>query len=133
MATETHSEENSITNDPVVLTSVVIGGVLTLVAALGPLLAGPEGELIVFGRNYLHDLVHLTTGIGGLAAGIYAGGKFARPYTLTFGVVYLLVTVLGVVAFGLLSDLIALNVADNGLHLVLAIALLGIGLAFGSK
>jgi hypothetical protein len=133
MAPETHSEGNGITNDPVVLTSVVVGGVLALVAILGPILGGSDGELIIFGRNCRHDLVHLTTGIGGLAAGIYAGGKFARPYTYTLGAVHFLVTVLGVVAFGILSDLIALNVADNVLHLLLAVALLGVGLAFGGE
>ena len=47
--------------------------------------------------------------------------------------VYGLVTVAGVVAFGLLADLIALNVADNALHMLLAFTLLGVGLAFGGE
>lgn len=107
--------------------ALVFGAVFTLVGILGPILGGANGELIVFGRNYLHDVVHLASGLVGLSAGFYAGGEYAGEYLKGFGAVYLVVTIAGFAAPGLLGDLIALNMADNVLHLVLAIALLGAG------
>lgn len=76
------------------------------------------------------DAVHLLTGLLGMVAGYYAGGKFARQYAIGRGAVYLLVAVAGVVLFDLLRRLIALNVADNFLHMLLAVVLLGVGLVF---
>lgn len=128
MATDT--SRAGLASNPPVLTAVVIGGVLTLVGVVAPLVAGAEGEFIVFGRNYLHDAIHVLTGVAGLAAGFYAGGKFARGYAVGLGAVYLLVAVLGVVLLDLLRELIALNTADNALHFLLAIVLLGVGLVF---
>lgn len=121
---------DALTENPPVLAAVVVGGVLALVGLVAPLVAGPSGEFIVFGRNYLHDAVHLLTGLLGLVAGFYAAGKFARQYALGLGVVYLLVAIGGVLLFDLLRRLIALNVADNVLHMMLAIVLLGVGLIF---
>lgn len=126
----TGSTLDRLASDPPVLTAVVVGGVLTLVAVLAPLTAGPEGVFVVFGRNYLHDAVHLTTGLAGLAAGYYAGGRFARQYAVGLGAVYLLVAVAGIAFLPLLRRLLAVNTADNALHLLLAVVLLGVGLVF---
>lgn len=112
-----------------VTVALLFGAVLTLVGALGPVLAGQSGELIIFGRNYLHDAIHLLSGLAGLGAGYYAGGRFAGDYNKTLGVVYALVTVLGFVLFETFQDLIALNTADNYLHLALAVAFLAVGFA----
>lgn len=120
-------------NRPAALAALVVGGVLTLIGVLAPLVAGQRGEFLGFGRNYLHDVIHLGSGLAGLAAGYVAGGKFAREYDLAVGGVYLLVTVLGLVAFGLLADLIALNAADNALHALLAIVLLAVGYFYGDR
>jgi len=110
--------------------AVGVGGVLALIGVVAPVVAGPEGELLVFGRNYLHDAVHLATGLAGLAAGYYAGGRYAEEYALGLGVVYLLVSVAGILFLPTLSDLLALNVADNALHVLLAVVLLGTGIVF---
>lgn len=107
--------------------ALVFGAVFTLVGILGPILGGANGELIIFGRNYLHDVVHLASGLVGLGAGFYAAGEYAGEYLKGFGAIYLVVTIAGFAAPGLLADLIGLNMADNILHLVLAIALLGAG------
>jgi glucose uptake protein GlcU len=50
-----------------------------------------------------------------------------------FGVVYLLVTALGFVAPALTASLLAINPADNFLHLVLGIVLAGVGFGVPSK
>jgi hypothetical protein len=86
-----------LAENPPVLTAVLVGGVLALVGVVAPLVAGPRGEFVVFGRNYLHDGVHLLTGLAGLVAGVYAGGRFAHQYAVGLGVVYLLVAVAGMV------------------------------------
>ncbi|MDQ3772920.1 MAG: DUF4383 domain-containing protein [Pseudomonadota bacterium] len=81
--------------DPQQLLAQVIGAVLTLVGVAGFLTGG---MLFIFGVNALHNVVHLLSGVLGLAAGFYAGGQWARYYNQGFGVVYLLVTALGFVA-----------------------------------
>lgn len=107
--------------------ALVFGAVFTLVGILGPVLGGADGNLIIFGRNYLHDAIHLASGLAGLGAGAYAGGKFAGEYLKGFGAIYLVVTVAGFALMGVFESLIGLNMADNVLHLVLAVALLGAG------
>jgi len=129
-ATET-TNAGGIGDSPQTIVAVLFGAVLALVGVLGPVLGGASGELIIFGRNYLHDAIHLLSGLAGLAAGYYAGGQYASEYNKALGVVYLLVTILGFVLFDLFADLIALNTADNFLHLALAVVFLGVGFALG--
>jgi hypothetical protein len=132
MAQATEAATTSGVGDsPQTIVAVLFGAVLALVGVLGPVLGGASGELIIFGRNYLHDGIHLLSGLAGLAAGYYAGGQYASEYNKALGVVYLLVTVLGFVLFDLFADLIALNTADNVLHLALAVVFLGVGFALG--
>lgn len=119
------------TNDIQMTVALLFGAVLALVGVLGPVLGGANSELIIFGRNYLHDAIHLLSGVAGLAAGYYAGGQYAGQYNKALGVVYALVTVLGFVLFDLFAGLIALNTADNFLHLALAVAFLAVGFALG--
>lgn len=133
MATATESQAEHASTGPQVGVAIFFGAVLALVGILGPVLAGANDNLIIFGRNYLHDAVHLGSGVAGLAAGYYAGGKFAKQYNVTLGVVYALVTVLGFVATGLLADLINLNAADNFLHLALALVFLAVGFGLGES
>lgn len=105
--------------------ALVFGIAFLLVGILGPLVAGARGDLVVFGRNYLHDAVHLGSGLVGIAAALYDGGEYAWEYLVGFGVVYLGVLVAGVFAPGAMNDLLAIDAADNGLHLVLTVGLLG--------
>ncbi len=119
-----------MTRDPQQLLAQVVGAVLTLVGAAGFLTGG---TLLIFGINTLHNLVHLLSGVLGLAAGFYAGGQWARHYNQGFGVVYLLVTVLGFAAPALAASLLAINPADNFLHLGLGIVLAGVGFGVSSK
>ena len=77
------------------------------------------GTLSIFGINALHNavhlvsVVHLVSGVLGLAAGFYAGGRWARYYNQRFGVIYLLVTALGFVAPALTASQLAINSANN--------------------
>lgn len=133
MATETQTRRTDGIDNVQMAVALLFGAVLALVGVLGPALAGPEGELIVFGRNYLHDAIHLLSGVAGIAAGYYAGGRYAAAYNKTLGAVYALVTVLGFAFFGLFAELIALNAADNVLHLALALVFLAVGFGFSAR
>jgi glucose uptake protein GlcU len=116
--------------DPQQPLAQVVGAVLTLVGVAGFFTGG---TLLIFGINALHNVVHLVSGVLGLAAGFYAGGQWARYYNQGFGVIYLLVAALGFVAPAQTASLLAINSADNLLHLALGIVLAGVGFGVLSK
>ena len=69
---------------------------------------------------------------GGAAALLYAGVKdiqLARTVNTAVGAVYLLVGILGLFLLSSPLNIIALNGADNVLHLASAVLLLGVGLS----
>lgn len=106
----------------------VLGAVLTLVGILGfvgPL--APNGNLLgIFAIDPLHNIIHVLSGVVGLAAAFAAGGRYARLYAGVFGAVYGLVTVVGFVQGTTVLGLINVNLADNVLHLLIAAASLGV-------
>ena len=117
--------------------AMALGGVLVLVGIVGFLVepsfgigdSAQRGTLIAFDINGWHNVVHLLSGIVGLAmAGTAAK---ARLFSIGYGVVYVLVTILGFVVGdgGLLLSIIPINTADNLLHLVIALTGIGVGLA----
>jgi hypothetical protein len=78
--------------------------------------------------NGWHNVVHIATGVVGLAvAGSYGG---ARGYALAVGMLYLVVAALGFAAGDgeEIFNLIPVNTEDNFLHLLIAIAGLAAGL-----
>lgn len=112
---------------------LLFGIVFVAVGALGfvaPL--APDNKLLgIFAVSFLHNAVHLLTGAGLLITALPNDGRNARMGLLVFGSVYGVVTILGTVAGGLVNSLgIAINTADNVLHVVLTAALLGVPLAF---
>lgn len=117
------------------LIATVFGAVYLLVGLLGFAVTSGIGffategaNLIIFEVNPLHNIIHLAIG----AALLYAGLKntaVARTVNATVGAVYLLVGVLGLFLLSSPLNIIALNGADNVLHLASAVLLLGIGLS----
>jgi hypothetical protein len=110
--------------------SMVLGVVLLLVGILGYALNSTGGLLLgIFAVNGPHNAIHVVTGIAGLAAGSMG---WARAFCQLFGVVYLLVAVLGFVATdssGMLLGMIHNNMADNLLHLAIGGAAAYVGFA----
>lgn len=102
----------------------IVGVVLTLVGIIGFF---TKGSLLVFGLNTLHNVVHLVTGLLALAAGFSLGGEWAGTYNKAFGSVYVIVGILGIAATDLMAGLLATNMADNILHLVLGFILFDVG------
>lgn len=117
-----------MTKDTQKVLTQVVGVVLTLVGLVGFF----TGEtLLVFGINPLHNIVHLLTGVLGLAAGFSQSATYPMQYNRWLGVIYLIVALLGFVAPGLMTSLLNVNAADNILHLALGVVLAGVG--FGAK
>ena len=122
-------------NSPNRLIAAVFGAVYLLVGLVGFAVTSgvsffsTEGaNLIIFEVNPLHNVIHLAIG----AALLYAGVKdiqLARTVNTAVGAVYLLVGILGLFLLSSPLNIIALNGADNVLHLASAVLLLGVGLS----
>ena len=116
--------------------AAIFGIVFILVAIIGFITPGGMSmqpsdpamaakALGIFPINLLHNVVHLLFGIWGLAASRSWGGS--KSFFIWVGVIYAILTVLAFVSpsgFGL----VPLAGPDIGLHCLLAIVMLAIGL-----
>lgn len=112
--------------------ALTFGIIFTLVGILGFIpgftTPGPDGNALLLGLfevNATHNIVHLLSGLAGLAAA--ANARYAKMYLIGLGAVYALVTLLGLFMDPVLG-LLPVNGADNLLHLLLTVGLLGAGL-----
>lgn len=117
------------------LIATIFGAVYLLVGILGFLVTAGIGffasqgaNLIVFAVNPLHNVIHLLIGAALLTAGLKSVPA-ARSVNTTVGGVYLLVGIVGLFLLDSPLNIIALNGADNVLHLASAVLLLGVGLS----
>lgn len=95
-------------------------GLLGFAVTGGVGLAEPDGALLLglFEVNPLHNIVHLAIGAA-FVIGARAGLQSSRMVNMSIGVVYLLVGVVGyIIPRDDAVNILALNVADNWLHLV---------------
>jgi len=113
------------------IVALVIGIVFTLIGLAGFLVAPSmaRGNLLGFDVDLVHNLVHLITGLLGLAAA-YTG--WARRYNQIFGIIYLILGLAGLVYPGLyfngrLLGLMHVNALDHVLHLVVGIIATAVG------
>ena len=84
----------------------------------------------IFDVSVLHNAVHLAFGVAGVVlARSFAG---ARGFLVGAGVIYLVLTLYGlVIEHDSAANFVPVNAADNWLHLVLAVAMLGLGVLLG--
>ncbi|GIG87396.1 membrane protein [Plantactinospora endophytica] len=98
-------------------------------------LAGHLSDARLFGLfevSVLHNLVHLVTGVIGLALARTATG--ARTFLVGGGAVYLVLFVYGItIEKESLANFLPVDDADNWLHLVLGIAMIGLGALTGRR
>jgi hypothetical protein len=121
---------------PAQIFCLVIGATLVLVGLLGFIAesafdtgtAGLDGEkLILFEVNGWHNVVHLASGLFLLA--LMGRHDTARLAALSFGAIYGVVTVIGLVDGRDVLGLFPVNPADNVLHILLTAAAFAAGLA----
>ena len=97
--------------------------------------AGHEGQaelLGIFEVSVLHNLVHLGFGLAGLAFAASADG--ARTFLIGGGVIYLILWIYGlVIDYTSDANFVPLNDADNWLHFVLGVGMLGLGIALSRE
>jgi formate-dependent nitrite reductase membrane component NrfD len=78
--------------------------------------------------SILHNIVHLLFGIAGLAMARTAAQ--ARTYLVFGGAIYLVLFVYGlIVGQESAANFVPVNTADDFLHLILGIGMIGLGLA----
>ncbi|MEN3269329.1 DUF4383 domain-containing protein [Pseudonocardia sp.] len=134
----------SRTRHPVQLAATVISVIFVLIGILGFIpgvttnyerlqFAGHEsGALLlgVFAVSVLHNIVHLAFGVVGLAMARTAAG--ARTYLVGGGVIYAVLWLYGLlINHNSSANFVPVNNADNWLHFVLAIAMIGLGVLLG--
>jgi len=121
-------------SSPARLYATVAGAVLTIAGIVGFFYSGSFGSpgtvddmLGIFAVNGWANVVHLATGLLGLAAAGYA----ARTYALAVGLFYLVVAIWGfIIGSGdSILSIVPVNAEDNILHLVLGLTGLGAGAA----
>ncbi|WP_461028578.1 DUF4383 domain-containing protein [Streptomyces sparsus] len=137
----TTSSSRTARRAPVQWAALLAGAVFLLVGVLGFVpgvttdydtleFAGHHSEaklLGLFQVSVLHNLVHLLFGVAGVA--MSRARKTARLFLVGGGAVYLVL-----LAYGLLVDMdseanfVPLNTADNWLHLVLGVGMIGLGI-----
>lgn len=114
--------------------TVLLGVVFIAAGILGFIPNPIVGSRGIFETDLGHNLVHLAAGAILLLAG-FQGEQMARLALQVFGAVYLAIGLLGFAIVdgatgqGSLLGLVHLNSADNWLHIVLGVVLLGIGYA----
>ena len=117
--------------------AAVFGAVYALVGIAGFFVSETFAEqtdnnlLGIFQVNHLHNIVHLLIGLALLGAS--KRHDTARSANLAIGATYVLLGVFGPLINGSALDIIALNGADNGLHLVSGLLLVGVALLADKK
>jgi len=113
----------------------IFGVVLLVVGVLGFIPGITTGSmndgmlLGLFHVNILHDVIHILSGVLALAAGM-SSAKASKMYFMVFGVIYALVAILGFINVDKdILGVVASNVWDTWLHVVIAVLALYFGFA----
>ena len=132
------------TRHPLQAAAAVVGAVFLLVGVLGFIpgittaydqmgFAGHESGALLLGLfqvSVLHNLAHLAFGVAGVVMARSVAG--ARNYLIWGGAVYAVLFVYGLlIGHGSTANFVPLNTADNWLHLVLALGMIGLGVLLG--
>jgi hypothetical protein len=125
---------------PVQTAALVVGAVFVLVGILGFIpgitthydtmgVAGPHSGaklLGLFEVSILHNVVHLLFGVAGLA--LARSRDTARLFLIGGGVIYLVLWLYGIVVnLDSSANFVPVNTADNWLHLLLGVGMIGAG------
>jgi hypothetical protein len=126
--------------------ALAVGAVFVLVGILGFIpgitsdydtmsFAGHHSEaklLGIFQVSILHNIVHLLFGLAAFALAKTVSG--ARLYLIGGGAIYLVLWLYGlIVGDDTAANFVPVNTADDWLHLVLGLGMIGLGLALSPK
>jgi hypothetical protein len=138
------SPAGTIRRHPVQLAAAVVGAVFLLFGILGFIpgittnydqlaFAGHDSGALLLGLfmvSVLHNLVHAAFGVAGLLMSRTRSG--AKNFLVVGGAVYAVLWLYGlVIDHDGPANFVPVNTADNWLHLVLAIAMIGLGVLLG--
>ena len=144
MSTHSNSRTHSDTNPLLRKAAAAVGAVFVLVGILGFVpgittdystmeLLGHDSKaklLGLFQVSILHNIVHLLYGVAGLALARRA--DTAKTFLIGGGAIYLVLWIYGLVIDKTSSaNFVPLNIADDWLHLVLGLGMIGLGVALG--
>ena len=134
------------TRTPLQQAALGVGAVFALVGVLGFIpgitanydtmtFAGHHSEAMllgIFNVSILHNLVHLLFGVAGFLAARKASG--AKAYLIGGGAVYLVLWLYGLVIDKTsAANFVPLNGADDWLHLVLGLGMIGLGVGLARR
>jgi hypothetical protein len=129
---------------PVQKAALAVGAVFALVGIAGFIpglttdydameFAGHESQahlLGIFAVSILHNVVHLAFGVAGILMARTASGAYW--FLVGGGVIYLALWLYGLlINHESAANFVPLNNADNWLHLLLGVGMIGLGLALG--
>ncbi|MFQ5540760.1 MAG: DUF4383 domain-containing protein [Candidatus Paceibacteria bacterium] len=114
--------------------SWILAVVFLAVGILGFIPAfAPNGMLLgLFEVDALHNIIHLISGLAFVWAAL-AAETTGRMVFKVFGIIYAIVAVVGLVQGDTVLGIIAANMADHILHVVLAVVILYIGFGKGGS
>lgn len=142
----THSGSGVGTRTNIQKAALAVGIVFLLVGVLGFIpgitsdynqlgFAGADSMAMLLGIfqvSVLHNIVHLLFGVAGVAMAKTATGAY--NFLLWGGVIYAVLFIYGlIVPHDSAANFVPVNAADNILHLVLAIGMIGLALALRDK
>jgi hypothetical protein len=122
--------------------TLAVGAVFLLVGVLGFIpgitsnyeslgFAGHDSEALLLGIfqvSILHNIVHLLFGAAGIALARDAGQS--RNYLVVGGAIYLVLWLYGLlIGHDTPANFVPVNTADNWLHFVLGVGMIGLGVA----
>ena len=142
----THDTTGSMTATNMQKAAAVVAAVFLLVGILGFIpgitsgydqmqFAGHESEAMLLGIfqvSILHNIVHLLFGVVGLALARTWSG--ARSFLIGGGIIYAVLWLYGLfVGENSDANFVPLNTADNWLHFVLFLGMVGLGVVLGKE
>jgi hypothetical protein len=119
--------------------ALLIGVIFIAVGLLGfvnnPIVG--DSENAIFHADTVHNMVHIISGVLFVLVAMAAPGS-AATFMIVFGLVYLVIGVIGFVSFGgegmgKVLGFLHVNGADNYLHVALGLVILLAGLVTGRK
>jgi len=140
--TSMNSDGRTVGRTNIQKAALAVGAVFLLVGILGFIpgitgnyntlgFAGPDSDAVLLGIfqvSVLHNIVHLLFGAAGIAMARSAAQS--RNYLIVGGAIYLVLWLYGLlIGHDTPANFVPVNSADNWLHFVLGVAMIGLGVA----